>query len=147
MIEITPDAARIMVDHAKAAYPKECCGILIGSEIAGGKSDIGQRTATLAIACHNAYEGDQKDRFLIDPKDQIAAERHARTLGLGVIGFFHSHPDEGAYFSQTDLKNHWPFYSNVVISTRQGDFADVKCFRIDIDQSASEEEELLWPKF
>jgi proteasome lid subunit RPN8/RPN11 len=141
MIEILPDVAKIMVDHAIAAYPNECCGILIGSE-----SSDGHRLTIQAVPCHNAYQGDQKDRFLIDPQDQINAERHARSLGLGVIGFFHSHPDEGAYFSQTDLKNHWPFYSNIVLSIRQGAFAEAKCFRVDIDQSASEEEELLWPK-
>ncbi len=130
-----------MVGHAQKSYPNECCGILIGDE------QSGLRRATLAVACRNAYEGEQKDRFLIDPRDQIAAERQSRELGQGVLGFFHSHPDEGAYFSQTDLKNHWPFYSNVVMSVRNGNFADAKCFRVDVDQTASEEEELSWPKY
>ncbi len=140
MIEITPEAWAVMVAHAEASYPNECCGILIGSESASG------RLATLAIACRNAYEGEQKDRFQIDPKDQLAAERKARELSLGVLGFFHSHPDEGAYFSQTDLKNHWPFYSNVVMSVRNRTVGDAKCFQVDIEQTASTEEELLWPK-
>ena len=140
MIEISPEAWDLMVNHAQKCYPNECCGILIGEE-----SD-GKRRATLAVACRNAYEGEQKDRFLIDPRDQIAAERQSRELKAGVLGFFHSHPDEGAYFSQTDLKNHWPFYSNVVMSVRGGIFADAKCFRVDVDQTASEEEELSWPK-
>ncbi len=140
MIEISPEAWDLMVNHAQKCYPNECCGILIGPE-SGGK-----RLATIAVACRNAYEGEQKDRFLIDPRDQIAAERQSRELGAGVLGFFHSHPDEGAYFSQTDLKNHWPFYSNVVMSVRAGIFADAKCYRIDVDQTASEEEELSWPK-
>ncbi len=129
-----------MVEHARSYYPNECCGILIGNETSG------KREASVAIACRNAYEGVQKDRFLIDPKDQIAAERKSRELGLGVLGFFHSHPDEAAYFSETDLKNHWPFYSNVVMSVRSGEVRDAKCFRVDVDQTASEEEELLWPK-
>ncbi len=130
-----------MIDHAIACYPRECCGILIGNEVEG------RRTASLAVACRNAYEGDQKDRFLIDPLDQLAAQKQSRALGLDVVGFFHSHPDEGAYFSKTDLANHWPGYSNVVISLREGSFADAKCFRVTgFDQSASEEEELLWPK-
>ena len=140
MIEISRDAWDLMVDHAQTCYPNECCGILIGDESGG------RRRATLAVACRNAYEGEQKDRFEIDPRDQIAAERQSRELHLGVLGFFHSHPDEGAYFSQTDLKNHWPFYSNVVMSVRAGTFADAKCFRVDVDQTASEEEELSWPK-
>jgi proteasome lid subunit RPN8/RPN11 len=141
MIEIEPQAWQVMKAHAEACYPNECCGILIGSE-----TPDGQRTGITAVACRNAYEGDQKDRFTIDPKDQIAAERQSRELGLGVIGFFHSHPDEAAYFSQTDLKNHWPYYSNIVISVRGGQTADAKCFRVDIEQTASVEEELLWPK-
>jgi proteasome lid subunit RPN8/RPN11 len=140
MIELTPTAWQVMVDHAQACYPNECCGILIGSE------QDGRRQVTLAIACRNVYEGEQGDRFTIDPKDQIAAERRARSLGLGVLGFFHSHPDEGAYFSQTDLKNHWPYYSNVVLSVRNRVVADAKCFQVDIDQTASTEEELIWPK-
>ena len=140
MIEISPEAWDLMVNHAQKCYPNECCGILIGNETDG------IRRATIAVACRNAYEGEQKDRFLIDPRDQIAAERQSRELGAGVLGFFHSHPDEGAYFSQTDLKNHWPFYSNIVMSVRAGAFADAKCFRVDVDQTASEEEELSWPK-
>jgi proteasome lid subunit RPN8/RPN11 len=140
MIELTPEAWAVMVDHAQACYPNECCGILIGTEGAG------KRVASIAIACKNAYEGEQKDRFEIDPRDQIAAERKARELQLGVLGFFHSHPDEGAYFSQTDLKNHWPFYSNVVMSVRSRVVVDAKCFQVDVDQTASTEEELIWPK-
>lgn len=129
-----------MLAHAKAAYPKECCGILIGRDQAG------ERVTTIAVPCRNAYEGEQADRFLIDPKDQLDAERRARALGLGVIGFFHSHPDCGAYFSETDLKNHWPFYSNVVLSIQHGEFAEAKAFQVDIEQTASTEEELQWPK-
>jgi len=141
MIEITTEAAAVMQQHGEACFPRECCGILLGTE------KDGKRVATIAIACQNAYEGDQKDRFLIDPKDQLAAQKRSRELGLDVIGFFHSHPDEGAYFSQTDLKNHWPGYSNVVMSVRAGKFVEAKCFQVaDFEQSASIEEELTWPK-
>lgn len=140
MIELSPEAWAVMVEHAQTCYPNECCGILIGTETDG------KRHASLAVACGNAYEGGQKDRFLIDPKDQIAAERKSREMGLGVLGFFHSHPDEAAYFSETDLKNHWPFYSNVVMSVRAREVRDAKCFRVDVDQTESVEEELIWPR-
>lgn len=131
-----------MVRHALSCYPRECCGILIGKE------SEEWRVAEEAVACQNAYEGDQSDRFLIDPKDQLAAQKDSRARGLEVLGFFHSHPDEGAYFSKTDLANHWPGYSNVVLSVRQGAFAEAKCFRVTgFDQTASEEEEMIWPKY
>jgi proteasome lid subunit RPN8/RPN11 len=142
MIEISREAARVMRSHAEACYPRECCGILVGRETDG------RREAVEAIACQNAYQGDQSDRFEIDPKDQLAAQKRSRESGLDVVGFFHSHPDEGAYFSQTDLKNHWPGYSNVVMSVRGGQYVEAKCFRvIDFEHSGSEEEELIWPKF
>jgi len=125
-----------MVQHGRAAFPKECCGIMLGTE------DGDKRTVTLAIPCKNAYEGEQADRFLIDPKDQLAAERKSRELGITVLGFFHSHPDCDAYFSQTDLKNSWPWYSNVVMSIQKGEFSHAKAFIANDDQTASEPEQL-----
>ena len=137
MIRIEAEAWQAMVEHAKGAFPKECCGVMIGAEADGGK-----RQVTLAIPCRNAYEGDQKDRFLIDPKDQLAADRKARELGLTVLGFFHSHPNEASYFSSTDLKNSWPWYSNVVLSIRDGEFKEAKSFIANDDQTAADPEEL-----
>jgi proteasome lid subunit RPN8/RPN11 len=104
-----------MVRHAQICYPKECCGILLGTATGAG------RIATSAIACRNAYEGDQKDRFLLDPKDQLAA-------------------------AATDLANSWPWYSNVVLSVKGGVVVDARCFEANDDQTASKEEELIWPK-
>jgi len=136
MISIEAEAWQAMVRHAEAGYPKECCGILLGKEQDGG------RVVTLAVPCRNAYDGDQRDRFHLDPKDQLAADRKARELGLTVLGFFHSHPDEEAYFSSTDLKYSWPWYSNVVLSVREGGVRYAKSFIANEDQTASETEEL-----
>jgi len=140
MIRIEPDAWRVMVEHAVAAYPRECCGVMLGSDGDGG------RVVSMAWPCRNAYEGDQSDRFHIDPKDQLAADRKARELKLDVVGFFHSHPDCDSYFSATDLKHSWPVYSNVVISVREGRFAQAKSFIANDDQTASTEETLAIPQ-
>ena len=43
------------------------------------------------------------NRFEIDPRDHIAARRDARTRGLDVVGFYHSHPHSGAQPSDTDI--------------------------------------------
>ena len=137
MIRIEPDAWAVMVDHARSAFPRECCGVMLGSEDADGG-----RVVSLAIPCRNAYEGDQKDRFLIDPKDQLGADRKARELGLTVLGFFHSHPNEASYFSATDLKNSWPWYSNVVLSIRDGQFSEAKSFIANDTQTAADPEPL-----
>ena len=99
-----------------------------------------------AVACENVYEGDQKDRFQIRTDDILRVQREAHESGRHLIGFFHSHPDEGAYFSKTDLANASPWHSHVVLSIRKGEFADAKAFRVDLDLTAATEEELKWPK-
>lgn len=139
MLKIEPGPWQAMLDHARAAYPRECCGILLGT--LNGES----RTVTSAVPCRNAYEGDQSDRFLIHTEDQLAAQKRARVEDLEVLGFFHSHPDCDAYFSATDLKHSWPWYSNVVVSIMKGEFNRAACFRANDDQSASEPEELHHP--
>ncbi len=131
-----------MASHAKACYPRECCGILLGSV-----SSEDERTVSHAIACRNAYEGEQADHFELDPKDQFEAQRLARGTGVEVIGFFHSHPDCDAYFSAADLKHSWPWYSNVVLSVRDGAVCGAKAFRANDDQTESIPEELTCPKF
>lgn len=141
MLNLLAEPWEVILSHARTCYPRECCGILLGTLEEG---DL--RTVTVALACRNAYEGEQTDRFELDPKDQFEAQRTARQQGLEVLGFFHSHPDCDAYFSATDLANSWPWYSNVVVSIRQGVFSQARAFRANDDQSASHEEELQWPK-
>lgn len=139
MLKIDHEPWSAMLQHARSAYPKECCGILLGN------LDGETRTVTAAVPCRNAYDGDQSDRFLIEPVDQLAAQKRARVDGLEVLGFFHSHPDCDAYFSATDLANSWPWYSNVVVSIVNGEFNRAACFRANDDQTASEPEELIHP--
>lgn len=131
MIRIDPQAWRVMLEHARSAYPRECCGLLLGREEAGGRRMVD------AVACRNAWEGDQKDRFAIDPADLARVQREARGSGLDLLGVFHSHPDEDAYFSRTDLENSCPWYANVVLSIRGGEYAGAACFNVDPDQTAA----------
>jgi proteasome lid subunit RPN8/RPN11 len=141
MIRIENAAWAEMVRHAQACYPRECCGILLGTVDGADK-----RVASIAIACRNAYEGDRPDRFALDPKDMIAAERQARQSGLDVLGFFHSHPDEESYFSATDLANSAPWYSNVVMSVRNGAVKTARAFIANVEQTEAPEEELSYPR-
>ncbi len=136
MIRIEPEPMSAMIAHGHDCYPRECCGIMLGT------LDGDHRVVTLAMVCKNVYAGDQEDRFQLDPRDQLAADRKARDTGLTVLGFFHSHPDEDSYFSATDLKNSWPWYSNVVMSVRNGQFAVARSFIANEDQTAATPEEL-----
>jgi proteasome lid subunit RPN8/RPN11 len=45
----------------------------------------------------------QRDRFYLDPRDYLRADRAARARHLDVVGCYHSHPDHPATPSPRDL--------------------------------------------
>lgn len=138
MIRIEKEAWARMVEHARETYPLECCGVMLG------EVDGGAKTVRLALRLENAFKGAQNTRYEVRPEDLLAAEREARSRNLDLVGIYHSHPDCGAYFSETDLKNSCPWYSFVVISIRGGVFDHANCWLPNADQTAAEKEELEW---
>ena len=136
MIEIEKPAWDIMVRHAEATYPHECCGVMIGS------IDGDNKRVTEARALENVYTGGQEDRYEIRPTDLLEADRSARKQGLDMIGIFHSHPDCAAYFSKTDLENSCPWYSFVVLSIDKGKFDHANSFLPNAEQTEAPKEDL-----
>jgi proteasome lid subunit RPN8/RPN11 len=91
VIVIRRAALSAILAHAREAAPRECCGVLI----ADGTVIIE------AIASPNLSP--DPNQFLLDPVVHIHARRRARTLGLAVAGFYHSHPRSAASPSPADL--------------------------------------------
>jgi proteasome lid subunit RPN8/RPN11 len=114
MIRIETEPWKAMVEHACAVYPNECCGAMLGT------IQDGRKIVSVALPLKNAYEGAQGARYELRPEDLLAADREARSRNMDLIGIYHSHPDCGAYFSETDLKNSCPWYSFVVLSIQKG---------------------------
>ena len=136
MIRVEPDAWREMVAHAQGAYPNECCGAMLGS------IENGCKTVRIALPLENAYAGTQRTRYELRPEDLLHADREARRRGLDLVGIYHSHPDCGAYFSETDLKNSCPWYSFVVLSVCNGVFDHAHSWLPDAEQTKADPEEL-----
>ena len=136
MIEIEKPAWDIMVRHAEATYPRECCGVMIGF------IDSDHKKVIEARALENVYTGGQEDRYEIRPADLLEADRSARKQGMVVIGIFHSHPDCAAYFSKTDLENSCPWYSFVVLSVEKGKFDHANSFLPNAEQTEAPQEVL-----
>jgi desampylase len=76
---------------ADRGAPDECCGLLIGE---GRRIDAARPAGNVALIPAVRYE--------IDPRDHFDAIRHARTLGLSVIGAYHSHPRSSPVPSPSD---------------------------------------------
>ena len=133
-IEAAPWAS--MVAHAQRAYPNECCGAMLGS------TGDGVKLVREALPLENAFEGAQAARYELRPEDLLAADRAARERGMELIGIYHSHPDCGAYFSQTDLQNSCPWYSFVVLSIQKGEFHHANSWLPNAEQTEAVQEEL-----
>ena len=104
-----------IADAAEAAYPEECCGLLIG-EGGAGSWRLGR-----VVASANVAEGDRRRRFEIDPRLLIALHRELRGGAQRVIGVYHSHPDQPPRPSAADLDQAWePGLVWVIISVRDG---------------------------
>jgi proteasome lid subunit RPN8/RPN11 len=108
-----------MIAHARAAFPAECCGLLLGT-----RESIVDAVRTRNVA-------DAPSRFFIDPKDHIDLRREARGRGLDVVGFYHSHPRSPARPSETDrAEATYPDHLYVIVSLAAAE-PDVRLFRFD----------------
>lgn len=136
MLKIDKQAWDVMVAHARSAYPRECCGAMLGTETNG------VRHVTTARPMRNAFEGQQEDTYQLDPAEQFTVEKEARAQSVSVVGIFHSHPDCDAYFSKRDLQNSCPWYSFLVLSIKNGEFDHANSFLPNFDQTAAEKETL-----
>lgn len=134
MLRIEKEAWEAMVCHAEKIFPKECCGVMVGSD----------GVVKEAVALANVYTGPQEDFFVMDPKDLNRVDGEARAKGLDVLGVFHSHPDCDAYFSKRDLENSCSWFSYVVLSIKSGRFDHANSYRPDFDQKEAPKEELIY---
>jgi proteasome lid subunit RPN8/RPN11 len=120
---IRREALDVIVAHARAEAPAECCGMLIG------------RDTSIDEAARAKNIAQSPTRFLIDPKDHIHVRRAARSRGLDVLGFYHSHPHSPAWPSATDIAEAaYPDAVHLIVSL-DGSAADARLFRIDRDSA------------
>jgi proteasome lid subunit RPN8/RPN11 len=86
--------AQAVLDEARAGYPFEVCGVLLGRG--------GAVSAVVPVA--NAETRVPRVRYRIAPEDLVRIQRDARGAGLEIVGYYHSHPDHPARPSPTDRR-------------------------------------------
>jgi proteasome lid subunit RPN8/RPN11 len=128
-------AAETIARHGAEAYPHECCGALVerGGEVVE------------AWPLDNTTGEGPRRRFLVSPKDYLAAEARAAQIGGTLAGFYHSHPDHPARPSQYDLDHAWPNLWYVIVSVNDGAAGAMTCWRLSDDRASFEQKDLTWP--
>ena len=131
MLKISDDLVSRINSHVEEAYPDEGAGFLIG--------DDGEVKEILALP--NAREDEARhNRFLITPEDYLKAELKADSLGLSLIGVFHSHPDCPNVPSEYDREWAQPFFSYIITRVDEGKAVSHRSWRLVEDRTTYEEE-------
>ena len=119
--------------HVEKAYPEEGAGFLIG--------EAGKVKEILALS-NSREDGARHNRFLFTPEDYLQAELKAESLGLSLIGVFHSHPDSPNVPSEYDREWAQPFFSYIITRVDNGKAVSSRSWRLAEDRSGYEEEEV-----
>jgi desampylase len=84
--------------EARAAFPKECCGLLEGES-------AGQSVRVVALHATANVSADPTTGFEVDPAAHLRLRRTLRTTGGKIVGCYHSHPNGRAKPSERDRAN------------------------------------------
>jgi proteasome lid subunit RPN8/RPN11 len=144
-IKVKEEHLQRIRQHGEQTYPRECCGFLLGTHEAGAGqdginilrevypadnewSDLIDKSETLeegtpaGLQSEDVRRGEsQKNRYWITPEQYRRADQYARQHKLGIIGYYHSHPDHPAEPSGYDF-DHSCFanQSYVIVSIERG---------------------------
>ena len=85
-----------IVRYCLDGLPNESCGLIAG--FTDGDVKVIEKVYFLTNLDHNNVH------FTMDPKEQFAAVKDARSLGLTMLGNFHSHPETPSRPSEEDKR-------------------------------------------
>lgn len=97
VIRITQEAYDSILAQAKSDAPVESCGYALGVTDEDGETLITENYRLTNI-------DHAEEHFSLDPKEQFAAIKYARTNKLKVIGNWHSHPASPSRPSEEDKR-------------------------------------------
>ena len=138
MIVVSDAHLAAIARHAESDRTEECCGLMLGRF-----ADDGTKIVRDLLPIDNARESDARhNRFLIGPMEMLRGERHARSVGLDIVGIYHSHPNAPAKPSQFDLDHAWPLYSYVIVSVTADGAGALRSWELREDRSGFDEERI-----
>ncbi len=119
-MRITRQALQGVHEHAGEGYPEEVCGMLIAA--------LGADLVTEARRARNIVVDRARDRYMVDPRDQLRVQRECDDTGKEIVGYYHSHPDHPAQASVTDAEASWAGWVYLIVSCARGTVVDGNAF-------------------
>jgi len=135
-IEIPKAVLRTIQDHAREAYPEECCGFLIGHASA-------PRRVLESRRARNVATENRSRRYMIDPLELLRVDDDVRKESLDLIGIYHSHPDHPAAPSEYDRSRAASWLSYVIVSVVDGHPKDMSAWQYDDATGSFRPEEIV----
>ncbi len=115
-----------LIAHARRVWPEECCGVLLGRR---GSDEI---TVVRLEPATNIAEGDKRKAYQIDWETLFRTTKAARADDLGIVGFYHSHPDGSSMPSATDTRWAWVDHVYVIVALTQVECTSITAWRSDM---------------
>lgn len=123
MLNLSSEQLQTICQHAQAAYPEECCGLLLGTIHQESKTAVEvwqtENSWTPEFAPElgkTSQQESRRNRFSIAPEVMLHAQKVARDRALAIIGIYHSHPNGQPIPSEFDRAIAWQEYSYLIVS-------------------------------
>jgi len=113
--------------RAEAAYPEECCGLLLGTEQGKDRLSVSAAAASANLA------PERRRRFEVDPALylRLLAAPPASPSGARLVGLYHSHPEGDAAPSRHDAACAWQEgWLWLIVPLNAGRSGEPRCFRL-----------------
>lgn len=141
-LTIAPAVLAAMRAHAADGWPEEVCGVVFASP----DGQVVRRMTNVQNELHAAdperNPRDARTAYHMEARELLDASRQGDQPGWAIALFYHSHPEHGAYFSDTDKRQalwggdpeagpSFPGVAWVVVSVYDRQVRDVKAYAWD----------------
>jgi proteasome lid subunit RPN8/RPN11 len=118
--------------HATEGYPHEVVGILAG--------DRASQTVRRVQPLVNERADSPANRYKVGGLVLMRAEQALEAEGFEVVGYYHSHPDHPAQYSEYDRDHALPNMSYLITSVEGSGVIHTQSWRLVEDRSSMQEE-------
>lgn len=131
-LRISANQLAVMHAHAVEGFPHEVVGLLGG--------DRGAHAVSRVVPLRNERADSAHNRYQVGALALMRAEQALEAEGVEVVGYYHSHPDHPAQYSEFDRDHALPNMSYLIVSVLAGEVADTRSWRLRDDRSMMDEE-------